>query len=346
MKVELTIDAIAKASGVSRATVDRIINKRSRVHPRTRDHVLKTIERLRSERSQSETLLNGRSRQAELRRIGFIIQASTPFTQSLIGEIGRCTLNKSLLGLLCAISGHVSKSDEETLRMIQQLEPDVDALAIVCKNTSANIEILHRICQSGKPVVAVSTELDAASRAGFVGMDNRRAGQIAAFIMGRNLERTPDAEVAVVIGYFAYRGHEDREIGFRTTLREYFPHVQLLEVIKGEDSPDVAYEATHELLQRRPTISGIYNVAGGNQGVAKAIMEAKLTRRPIHITHEVNADTEPLIKRYQIDYLLTQDLDQMILNIGEILLEVKTAGGITNLMKLLPIRILTPFNFP
>ena len=51
------------------------------------------------------------------------------------------------------------------------------------------------------------------------------AGQIAAFIAGRTLERVEAAEVAVVVGYYSYRGHEDREIGFRTTLREYFPHV-------------------------------------------------------------------------------------------------------------------------
>jgi Bacterial regulatory proteins, lacI family len=49
MKLPLTIDAIAKASGVSRATVDRVINERSKVHPRTRDHVLKTIETLQGE---------------------------------------------------------------------------------------------------------------------------------------------------------------------------------------------------------------------------------------------------------------------------------------------------------
>jgi hypothetical protein len=47
MKIPLTIDAIAKAGGVSRATVDRVINERSKVHPRTREHVLKTIETLR-----------------------------------------------------------------------------------------------------------------------------------------------------------------------------------------------------------------------------------------------------------------------------------------------------------
>jgi LacI family transcriptional regulator len=346
MKLPFTIDAIAKASGVSRATVDRVLNERSKVHPRTREHVLKMIETLKGEGGPADPLVRGRGRPADLQRVGLIIQASPPFTQALLEEVERCTANKSLLRLRCAISGHVSHSDQETLGFIQQLEPSVDALAVLCKNTPANLEVLCRICQNGKPVVAISTDLDAVARVGFVGMDNRRAGQIAAFIVGRTLERVEAAEVAVVVGYYSYRGHEDREIGFRTTLREYFPDVQLVEVIKGEDSSEAAYKATRELLHRRTTIAGIYNVAGGNQGVANAILEAGLPKRPLYITHEVNAETERLIRQHQIDYLLTQDLDQMVLQIGEVLLEVKEPGGVTNLTKVLPIRVFTPFHFP
>ena len=346
MKLPLTIDAIAKASGVSRATVDRVINERSKVHPRTRELVLKTIETLQAEGGTAEPLLAGRGQPADLQRVGLIIQASTPFTQALLEEVVRCTFNKSLLRLRCAIAGHVSHSDQDTLRLIQEVEPSVDALAVLCKNTPANLETLRRIGQNGKPVVTLTTDLDPVARAGYVGLDNRRAGQIAAFIAGRTLERVEAAEVAVVVGYYSYRGHEDREIGFRTTLREYFPNVQLVEVIKGEDSSEAAYEATRELLQCRPTIAGIYNVAGGNQGVAQALLEAQLPKRPLYIAHEVNAETERLIRQHQIDYLLTQDLDQLVLQIGEVLLEVKAAGGLTNLIKLLPIRLFTPFHFP
>jgi LacI family transcriptional regulator len=249
------------------------------------------------------------------------------------------------LRLRCTISGSISHSDQDTVRLIQELEPSVDALAVLCKNTAANLEVLRGIVQNGKPVVAISTDLDVVARVGFVGMDNRRAGQIAAFIAGRTLERVEAAEVAVVVGYYSYRGHEDREIGFRTTLREYFPHVQLAEVIKGEDSSEAAYQATREMLQRRPTIAGIYNVAGGNQGVANAILEARQPKRSLYIAHEVNAETERLIRQHQIDYLLTQDLDQMVLQLGEVLQEVKAAGGNTNLTRFLPIHVFTPFHF-
>ena len=96
MKIPLTIDAIAKASEVSRATVDRVINERSKVHPRTREHVLKTIETLQGEGSPANPVLRGHSRQADFQRVGLIIQASPPFTQALLGEVERCTANKSL----------------------------------------------------------------------------------------------------------------------------------------------------------------------------------------------------------------------------------------------------------
>jgi hypothetical protein len=33
---------------------------------------------------------------------------------------------------------------------------------------------------------------------------------------------------------------------------------------------------------------GIYNVAGGNSGLARAIDEAQLVRRPLYMAHEVN----------------------------------------------------------
>ena len=86
-------------------------------------------------------------------------------------------------------------------------------------------------------------------------------------------------------------------------------------------------------------------MAGGNQGVATAILEARLPKRRFISPMRLNTETERLIRQHQIDYLLTQDLDEMVLQLGEVLLEVKAPGGVTNLTKLLPIRVFTPFHF-
>jgi hypothetical protein len=91
--------------------------------------------------------------------------------------------------------------------------------------------------------------------------------------------------------------------------------------------------------------------SGGTDSALRVATLLVICRAPLvvirpDITHEVNAETEGLFRQHQIDYLLTQDLDQMVLQIGEALLEVKAAGGSTNLTKLLPIRVFTPFHFP
>jgi hypothetical protein len=80
--------------------------------------------------------------------------------------------------------------------------------------------------------------------------------------------------------------------------------------------------------------------------VANALLDARLPKRPLYIAHEVNPETEQLIRQRQIDYLLSQDLDQLVLQLAEVLLEVKAVAGVTNLTRLLPIRVFTPLHFP
>jgi LacI family transcriptional regulator len=99
---------------------------------------------------------------------------------------------------------------------------------------------LGRLLATGKPVVALVSDLDAAARPAYVGIDDRAAGQLAGFLLGRCLERVPRAEVAVIVGCASYRCHEDREMRFRTLLRQRFPQIELVEAIKGHTESRIA----------------------------------------------------------------------------------------------------------
>jgi LacI family transcriptional regulator len=164
----------------------------------------------------------------------------------------------------------------------------------------------------GKPVVTLITDVDADARHTYVGVNNRAAGQSAAFLLGRHLQAHASPDVAVIVATFSYTCHEDREIGFRSLLRQRFPHVNLVEVIKGADSGAATYEATTRFLKAHGKLDGIYNVAGGNEGLAAALREHNLTGRTLYVTHEVNRITEPLLRSDAIDYLLTQDMRLML----------------------------------
>jgi LacI family transcriptional regulator len=100
------------------------------------------------------------------------------------------------------------------------------------------VDELKRLRQSGKRVMALVSDLDLSARSAYLGIDNRAAGNVAAYLTGRHLEGRSGAEVAVVVGSFSYRCHEDREIGFRSVMRQQFKSVKVLEVIKGEDSDE------------------------------------------------------------------------------------------------------------
>jgi LacI family transcriptional regulator len=304
-----SIDEIAKLSGCSKATVDRVLHGRAGVHSRTRDRVNQALEQLEAEYELRAVTPSGEfSASASSRRIGFIIQAGQAFTESVLTAIERQQSGERAVEL----KGLGAASDEAVLEAIRDWASDFDGLAIVCKNMPSFIDELKRLRNTGIRVMAIVSDLESSARLAYLGIDNRAAGNVAAYLMGRHLEGRSGAQVAVVVGSFSYRCHEDREIGFRSVMRQQFEGIEVLEVIKGEDSDEATYDATRKLLQAKPNIVGVYNVAGGNRGLAQALGELQNGYRPVYITHELNRVTEPLLRTQQVDYLIVQDLDEMI----------------------------------
>jgi LacI family transcriptional regulator len=137
------------------------------------------------------------------------------------------------------------------------------------------------------------------------------AGQTAAFLIGRLISGRP-CKVGVIVGDYAFRCHEDREIGFRAYLRTAFPEVVLADVARGEDSPQQTRQATLDLFAAHPEIAAVYNVAGGNLGLASALEELGRANNVIVITHEANRITVPPLKNGTVDFVIAQDPGAML----------------------------------
>jgi LacI family transcriptional regulator len=331
------IGEIAAASGLSRATVDRVLNKRPGVHPRTHAHVLRVLAQLEGNGQPSL----GRPADFEKRdALGIVVQAGETFTRCVLDMAQKLKDSDSNGANLRAAA---SKSDEETIEIIRTLGRDLDGLAVVSKNIEPVKSVLKELRNAGKNVVALVSDLDATVRDAYVGIDNRAAGQLAAFILGRCLERTGEAKVAVVVGYFSYLCQEDREIGFRSLLRQRFPQIEIVEVVKGDDSREATYEAALRLLRNRPDTAGIYNVAGGNFGLAKAIEEADLARRPLYIAHEVNEVTEPLLRKGVIDFLISQNVESLVRTSRQVLTDLAGRNSSVRELNHLPVQVVTEF---
>jgi LacI family transcriptional regulator, galactose operon repressor len=142
----------------------------------------------------------------------------------------------------------------------------------------------------------------------------------------------------------AYRCWEDRETGFRSLLRRRFPEIKIVEVVTESYSPQATCEAALRMLSHGRAVGGIYNVAGENQGLAQAISELPLHRRPLFITHELDEATEPLLRAGVIDFLITQNLDSVVNVARRFLIDLRTRGAACGKVHLVPIELISKFN--
>jgi LacI family transcriptional regulator, galactose operon repressor len=336
-----SIDEIAKLSSCSKATVDRVLHGRAGVHPRTRDKVNQALAQLEEEYENRAIKPFGASLAPRApQRFGFIVQAGQAFTESFLTAIEKQRNGNRAL----EIQGMGAPSNEAVVEAIKGWTDGLDGLAVVSKNIPPITDELKRLREAGKRVLALVSDIELSARSAYLGIDNRAAGNVAAYLMGRHLEGRLGAQVAVVVGSFSYRCHEDREIGFRSIMRQHFESVEVLEVIKGEDSDEATYNAARKLLRAKPNILGVYNVAGGNRGLAQAVGELQHPYRPVYITHELNRVTEPLLRTEQIDYLIVQDLDEMVRRAIQFMREIPDGDRGSHTLEHVSFRLLTQFN--
>jgi LacI family transcriptional regulator len=320
--------------------VDRVLHGRAGVHPRTRDKVNQALAQLEAEYEHRVETFGAPSTSQAPQRFGFIIQAGQAFTESFLTAIEKQRKDDRAL----EIEGLGAASNEEVVEAIKGWTGGLDGLAIVCKNIPPIIDELKRLWLGGKRIMALVSDLELSARSAYLGIDNRAAGNVAAYLMGRHLEGRSGAQVAVVVGSFSYRCHEDREIGFRSIMRQQFKSVEVLEVIKGEDSDEATYDAARKLLEAEPNIVGVYNIHGGNRGLAQALAELKHAYRPVYITHELNRVTEPLLRTQEIDYLIVQDLNEMVRRATQFMREIPGDDRGSHGLEHMPFRLLTQFN--
>lgn len=287
----VSIADIMRESGLSRATVDRVLNGRGLVHPRTRAVVEETVRRLSTPMSSPG-------------QKGPAVDVVLRLGQGMMGQMRAAWDRLAPTG---NFHDMYQAQEADMLAIVVSLCRDTERpLIITAKNTDQMAVVLREGRARGKRIVALISDLAQDARDVFVGIDNRAAGQTAAFLIGRVLGDRPTS-VGVVLGDPAFRCHEDREIGFRSALRTHFPKVVLAGEAMGEDSPSRTQDAVLRLLKEQPALGAIYNVGGGNLGLIEALGEASRADDLLLVGHETNAITIPLLREGSMDFAIAQD---------------------------------------
>ena len=299
-----TLVDIAREAGVSTATVDRVLNNRSGPRSRSRDLVLETAKRL-----------------------GYVADGGVAPVPAAFGDVVRLDFalpdgdNAYIAILRQQIESQARARTDLDVRVhtIQSLDPDELArllrtlstrsrgVGVVALDHPTVREALRALAAAGVAVVTLASDIHHVPRAAYIGIDNRAAGRLAGYLVGRFLGERAAGKVALLAGSLAYRGHEEREMGFRHVLTERSASLGMLEVREMLDDPQRAYAEATALLDRHPDLAAIYNVGAGSTGVGRALKERGRELAVVCIGHELTDGTRELLLDGTLDAVIDQN---------------------------------------
>lgn len=296
-----TIADLANEAGVSIATVDRVLNRRLPVREETTHRVLAAAETIGF---YATGLIKHRLGQtAPPRTFGFLLQKGGDiFYQTLAADLMAATHAST------AVRGRpiVEFMDELVPTMIaaklREVGARADALAVVAVDHPHVNEAVEELQGKGVPVFTLLSDLSSPARAGYVGIDSRKAGRTAGWTISR-LAKQP-GKIGILVGSHRYLSQELAEISFRNYLREHAPAFHPLEPIVNLDEQRIAYEATIDLLTSNADLVGIYAAGGGMEGMIRAIRDERAGDRVVAVCNELIPGTRAALIDGVIDLVI------------------------------------------
>jgi len=211
--------------------------------------------------------------------------------------------------------------------------PDTDLVA----------EAIDRLTAEGIPVVTFVTDVPRSSRVGYVGVDNRDAGATAAYLIDEWLGDSP-ASVLVTLSSNAFRGEEEREMGFRGEMRRALGGKgrAVVEIAESEGLDATIEQLVLDALDRDPTIGAVYSIGGGNVATIRAFEQRGRTYR-VFIAHDLDEDNRMLLRARKISAVLHHDLRADANLAGRMIIQAH--GGMSRVApSMSAIRVVTPHN--
>lgn len=293
-----TIAEIAARAGVSTATVDRVLNDRGGVRTRTGDIVRQVAGELGY---FGPRVTPGR----EEIRLDIVLPAgANSFMRELRQNLIRECASREDLRL------RIHDIEDPGHGVIEQRLADLrgqsDAVGVVVPDRPEIRETLNMLARSGIKVATLVSDIPSINKVGYVGVDNRASGRTAGLLLGRLMGQSRAQQIALFVGSRAYRGHEEREMGFRSILAEEFPDLRIASYAEVGDDRNRAYQEMTRILSAGP-IGGIYNIGSGNQGIARALREANLARETVFVGHDLTDASRILLIDRTMDAVIDQN---------------------------------------
>ena len=302
-----TVHDISQYSGLSTATVDRVLNDRLGVSQRARDKVAEAVRELGYGKLPDSLSADVRSR---LKFLFLIPDRRSGFVRSLEAAIQQAPSAVHDITIKTDVRKVGLRDGSEIIAALDELKPeDCQGVALFALDAPGVKQGIQRTIERGISIVTLVSDI-AGAAPHFVGIDNVSAGRVAGKLMGRFVGKAA-GKVAVICGSLQLRDHLDRTFGFRQVIGKSFPNLNVLPVYEGNSDPETNERLVSEIVADHPDLLGLYSAGAGNVGILDAFDSVRPEPRPVIMMHELTPRVREALSREDIDVVLSQDTNHI-----------------------------------
>jgi LacI family transcriptional regulator len=259
---------IAALAGVSRGTVDRVLNHRGVVNAETERKVLEIAALLDYQPNKAGMALAAQKKKL---KIGVLLfGAESPFFDEVMNGLRGKSEELSIYG--CTLTERRIPFDPaiQLAAIDELLSEEIHGLILSPCNAKNIQEKIDELWASGIPCITVNTDIPSSKRIAYVGGDDQKCGRTAAGLL--KLITGGHATIGIVTGSHNILSHEARIHAFTDFIASSGSDMTIAEVIENNDDDYKSYEAVSALLHTHPDINALCFTAGGVYGGCKALL--------------------------------------------------------------------------
>ena len=291
--------------------MDRVLNGRAKVREETARRVQEAAQRIGF---HAVGLIHQRLASADPDlTIGYVL----PKEKQAFFQAFKAVAERPEDGRVRAVlSFSPSQSPADFVHRMEALAPRVDAIAATAVAHMDVADAVQRIQATGRPCFALMNDFAQGIRQSYIGLNNMKAGRIAAHMIATAVH--DPGKVAVFVGGFRWHGHELRETGFRSYFREHAPGFNVLETRVNLETRQLTYDATHDLLKQHSDLRGIYCAGGGMEGAIAALREARDPGDVALVVHELTPESRHALDERYLSMAIATPVEQMCRDLASV----------------------------
>jgi LacI family transcriptional regulator len=255
---KVSVKDIARLAQVSIATVDRALNGRKEINPSTRKRILRIARELGYKPNLAARLLKVGSPSLS---IGVCTPDVSDFfwRQVLVGILEEARRFESLgVSIVSRLVRRFGTGEVEQVREL--LDSNVHAIILAPGDPRGLAPLIEEAAKRRIAVLCVTTDAPASARSTVISVDPELNGNCAAELMARFAP--PNSRVAIMTGMLHVEDHRRKVKGFSEKFPIFCPGGKVIEVIEHHDDDEEAFPKSAALLDRFPSLDGIYMSTG------------------------------------------------------------------------------------